>query len=428
MYSLNVIRYSLSAFILANKGKIPLAVIEASEREKCLIFQMNALQIVEQLRIKYHQVQSSAIMFKEYAALGWSQLAESLQTIEQLVVNKHYKHAIDKLDKLIDLSLLALDYYHKYNKLYLGVCIVLAYLGWIVYLLNQTTESSSNNNNNNNNNHKTNKNKQAIVWFVNRLFAAIALISVLLSWLQRFPLTYYVYTLLPVCLWRDAFARPLFWTRVAHISSQATLSRRRIVATVLKCTGALIAIECLVLTFKYRWIFSMLLVVHAAAELSAAMSMSMSSKHDHKGGGKHVRVLMVVSSLLLAVFPCLPVIQGYSHFYLVYASAGLVNVACVWAKVGGGGSQHAVLRSITSGSRWAANCLLVLNVVTLVNIVWIRKSIEWGGGLPVYGQLISCTSILSSVLIPVLADVALKTRLALIMLSLVNVYHHLSIS
>ncbi len=72
------------------------------------------------MQIKQKQCQDSAIFFKEFRDLQLENLESVLGTIDYLIANKKYKEAIDRLNRLIDHSLDALDYYHKYNKLYLG--------------------------------------------------------------------------------------------------------------------------------------------------------------------------------------------------------------------------------------------------------------------------------------------------------------------
>ena len=66
--------------------------------------------------------------------------------------------------------------------------------------------------------------------------------------------------------------------------------------------------------------------------------------------------------------------------------------------------------------------------MTLLNIFWIRKSVEIGNGLPRLGQIFSYLNILSCGLAPILCDINLKRRLILISFSLLNLYYHLSIS
>lgn len=42
---------------------------------------------------------------------------------------------IEQLNDLIDRILSAIDYYNKYYKFYLGVCISTAYIGWMLNLI-----------------------------------------------------------------------------------------------------------------------------------------------------------------------------------------------------------------------------------------------------------------------------------------------------
>lgn len=60
---------------------------------------------------------------------------ELLSQIDDLINQKRFEQARERLNVLISKSHQALDYYHKYNKFYLGSCIVLSCIGWIVFML-----------------------------------------------------------------------------------------------------------------------------------------------------------------------------------------------------------------------------------------------------------------------------------------------------
>ena len=68
-----------------------------------------------------------------------------------------------------------------------------------------------------------------------------------------------------------------------------------------------LGIECLVLTFFYRWIFSVVLAFYSLYLINEVKSSKQMA----------IKWTVVISSLLLAVFPLLPVIKGHTHFYLV---------------------------------------------------------------------------------------------------------------
>ncbi len=68
------------------------------------------------------------------------------------------------------------------------------------------------------------------------------------------------------------------------------------------------------------------------------------------------------------------------------------------------------------------------NVISLINVIFIRKSIELNFGLPLIGQIVSLIIAASCILIPTLSKPVLKRRLIFIIFSLSNLYFHLSIS
>lgn len=72
--------------------------------------------------------------------------------------------------------------------------------------------------------------------------------------------------------------------------------------------------------------------------------------------------------------------------------------------------------------------MLFANVISLVNVFFIRQFIVNNWGLPRLGQFISFCTILSCLLIPIISKPILKKRLTFIMFTLMNLYFHLSIS
>jgi len=83
---------------------------------------------------------------------------------------------------------------------------------------------------------------------------------------------------------------------------------------------------------------------------------------------------------------------------------------------------------ILKKSKINAYIMLAANVLSLLNVVFIRTSIDYEIGLPRLGQLLSFTMIPTCALIPIMSTQVLKKRLVFVLFTLGNVYFHLSIS
>ncbi len=83
---------------------------------------------------------------------------------------------------------------------------------------------------------------------------------------------------------------------------------------------------------------------------------------------------------------------------------------------------------ILKKSSLSAYMMLIANVVSLFNVVFIRTSIEYEMGLPRLGQILSFSMIPACALIPIVSTQVLKKRLLFVLFTLGNVYFHLSIS
>lgn len=203
-----------------------------------------------------------------------NQAYELLSQIDNLIDEKRFEQARERLDVLINKSHLALDYYHKYNKFYLGSCIVFSCIGWIVFMLiNNLKELDSD--------LWSSKGYQVKLYTkrINQFFFLVFVLTVLASLCrftltlslleiilfnytqfldQQFPLSYYFYNLLPIYLWWLNLLRYDFWLFVTN-----KILNENMLSNLIKLALLILGVECMVLTFFYRWIFSILLVAYS---------------------------------------------------------------------------------------------------------------------------------------------------------------------
>ncbi|CAF0725015.1 unnamed protein product [Brachionus calyciflorus] len=376
-------------------GKLPLGVLSSDKKTKSLAYLQNSLQIIEQLKIKHHHCKNSAIFFQEFKDLKISDTSKIIQKIENFIQHGNYEEAISETDRLIELSLKALDYYHKYNKFYLGLCIIFSCTGWIIFLLNHNLKSIVPT--------SLNLNRSIKASSINKIFTVFTLLTILAALYQNFPVTYYFYTLLPLFLWRSIFIDYKFLSFLMSIWSEKKIQNS--VYSILLIIG----IECMVLSFFYRWIFSILLVLY-----SIFLMIKLKIRQDQLV----TKTIIVLSSILLAVYPLLPVIKGYTHLYLVYLASIVSNMMFFFIM-----NKMEILKNSK-----ASYTMMVFNIFSLVNIFWIRQSIESNSGLPFLGQIFSYLTLLSCLFLPIVTELNLKKRLIYILFSFFNSYFHLSIS
>ncbi|RNA21396.1 GPI ethanolamine phosphate transferase 1 isoform X1 [Brachionus plicatilis] len=262
-------------------GKLPLEILNSNLEIKSLALKQNALQIIEQLKIKYDHCKKTAIFFKEFGDLKLDDVLNNLKSIDSYIQNENYNRAVIS-SKLIS------EHFFPYF-LRSKFCIISSCVGWIMYLLNHNLKSII----------PSELDKKVIKSSsINKIFLGLIVTTLLAAYYQSFPLSYYFYTLLPILLWR-------------------------------------------------------------------------------KSDQRIMKLIVVFSSILLGIFPLLPVIQGYAHLLLVYIGSVCSNVIFFFL----------MKRLETIRNSRFSKLMAGLNILSFFNIVWIRISIENNSSLPLLGQL-----------------------------------------
>jgi hypothetical protein len=100
-----------------------------------------------------------------------------------------------------------------------------------------------------------------------------------------------LYTFLPIFLWRIILLRSEFWAHFYEAWSSHKCHNS------LSLVALLAGVECLVLGFTYRWIYSLLLIAY-----SVYLAASLNTRPDQA----NFKYMIITSSLCLAAFPLLP--------------------------------------------------------------------------------------------------------------------------
>ncbi|XP_018650311.1 hypothetical protein Smp_065130.1 [Schistosoma mansoni] len=103
-------------------GQVPVEFLKIPEYDKVKLTRANWLQIYGQLKIKYAEKKKShfSILFREFPSLKMSDINNMENVCESLISSGKYHEAIQEYKHLTSLALNGLNYYHKYDRLYLG--------------------------------------------------------------------------------------------------------------------------------------------------------------------------------------------------------------------------------------------------------------------------------------------------------------------
>ncbi|KAK6293031.1 hypothetical protein J4Q44_G00365320 [Coregonus suidteri] len=161
----------------------------------------NAIQILEQFKVKMAQKKETTLsfLFTPYQLLTESRQAEFINKARVLIQLEEYEEAVSYMDikpgylSLMGHALEGLSYYHTYDRFFLGCSVVLGFTGWTSYvvLVILKTHASLRR-------PPTDQVSGKTLWWMG--VGATLLIGMFLT-IQRSPVTYYIYCLLPVPVW-----------------------------------------------------------------------------------------------------------------------------------------------------------------------------------------------------------------------------------
>uniref|UniRef100_A0A669DX52 GPI ethanolamine phosphate transferase 1 n=1 Tax=Oreochromis niloticus TaxID=8128 RepID=A0A669DX52_ORENI len=335
-------------------GVLPLLYLNNSERFKAESMYTNAIQVLEQFKMKMMQKKETTLsfLFTPYQLLTESKQAEFTQKARILIQLEKYED-ISLCQSLISHSLEGLVYYHTYDRFFLGCSVVLGFVGWTSYVVLVIL-------------------KTHLVFFscvqipgrnLARLCTCVAVVITVFLLIQRSPITYYIYCLLPVPV--DTFKI------IAQNFTCVSL-------TVRNKPGSCMAVYfCCpqVVSFFHR---AMLTVGLAVLSLWPFLS-------GLFGKAKSRSLSWLVGCLCLAAFPLMPVVGREPNIHLM-----LLVAVCAYVP------------SLT------------------------HSSLQQKRGLPLLNQIISWSTLASSIFVPLLSSTRLFHRLLSIFLSLTSTYLLLS--
>ncbi|PNJ64297.1 PIGN isoform 21 [Pongo abelii] len=238
-------------------------------------------------------------------------------------------------------------------------------------------------------------------------FVAIGILVAFFLLIQACPWTYYVYGLLPVPIWYAVLRE--FQVIQDLVASVLTYPLSHFVGYLLAFT---LGIEVLVLSFFYRYMLTAGLTAFAAWPFLTRLWTR----------AKVTSLSWTFFSLLLAVFPLMPVVGRKPDISLVMGAGLLVLLLSLCVVTSLMKRKDGFIKE-----ELLVHLLQVLSTVLSMYVVYsTQSSLLRKQGLPLMNQIISWATLASSLVVPLLSSPVLFQRLFSILLSLMSTYLLLS--
>uniref|UniRef100_A0A5F9C9T4 GPI ethanolamine phosphate transferase 1 n=1 Tax=Oryctolagus cuniculus TaxID=9986 RepID=A0A5F9C9T4_RABIT len=388
-------------FPLNSVGILPVDYLNNTDLFKAESMFTNAVQILEQFKVKMTQKKEVTLpfLFTPFKLLSDSKQLNILRKARSYIKQGKFDEAVSLCKELIHLALEGLSYYHTYDRFFLGINVVAGFVGWTSYASLLIIKSHSNLTRG-----LTVKKSSHLLPYG---FLAAGLLVALFLLIQACPWTYYVYCLLPVPIWYAVLRE--FQVVQDLVASLLTFPLSHFVGYLLVFT---VGIEVLVLSFFYRYMLTAGLIVFAGWPFLTKLWTQ----------AKITSLSWTVFSLLLAVFPLMPVVGRTPDISLVMGAGLLVLLLSLFAvpsliKRKGSLAKEELLVHLLQ----ILSTVLSMYVVYSTNSSLLRKQ-----GLPLMNQILSWAVLASSLVVPLLSSPALFQRLFSILLSLMSTYLLLS--
>ena len=295
-----------AALPVNSEGVIPIGYLHYNKQFSAETVFTNARQLTEQFRIKEERIYHSSLpfTFRPFPKLSSKEISERRLKIDGLIKEKHHQLAIEQSKKLINLTKEGIRYYHTYHRLILYLVISSGFLGWMVCIVLIILDISS-------------KTKLMFSQKPSDSFPYISaltgLVTMILLLCQSSPPLYYLYYLLPLVCWTYAWHNRGV---IRNAWSKALLKPSRVFKAVAAIILVLCGLELLVISFFYRSVLSVLLLV---LSLWPYLTDLVSKRWK-------LCVTWTVACLLVAIFPLLPVVGRNANYYLVVLAGSSVTV------------------------------------------------------------------------------------------------------
>ncbi|NXF06635.1 PIGN transferase, partial [Smithornis capensis] len=386
-------------FPLNSVGTLPLEYLNNSAHFKAESMFTNAVQILEQFKVKMSQKKETTLsfLFTPFKSIFGMRNLHSSKLL--LICFVHLQVSLCKT--LINLALEGLSYYHTYDRIFLGLSIAMGFVGWTTYVVLVIIKTHTNLT-------KTvpTNNKKSTVLFYG--FASAGMIIAFFLLIQTCPWTYYVYCLLPVPVWYAVVREiPVIQDLTTNILSL------HISQSIVFLLVGILGIEILVFSFFYRSALTVGLLVFAGWPVITQLWVQAKTR----------ALIWTLLCVLLAIFPLMPVVGREPNIPLVTA-AGLLTLLISCFSLTSLCKRENKNRNSEDLKVYFYQMLSIALSTYVVSST--HDSLKNKQGLPVLNQIISWMTLVSSPVLLFLSPTFLFHRLFSILLSLMSIYLLLS--
>ncbi|XP_023368169.1 GPI ethanolamine phosphate transferase 1 [Otolemur garnettii] len=390
-------------FPLNSVGILPVDYLNNTDLFKAESMFTNAVQILEQFKVKMTQKKEVTLpfLFTPFKLLSDSKQLDILRKARSCIKQKKFDEVVSLCKELIDLALKGLSYYHTYDRFFLGISVVTGFVGWISYASLLIIKSHSN---------LTRGVSIEIKKSSHLLPCSFVAIGVLIAFfllIQACPWTYYVYCLLPVPIWYAVLRE--FQVIQDLVTSLLSFPLSHFVGHLLVFT---LGIEVLVLSFFYRYMLTAGLIAFAGWPFLTQLWTQ----------AKITSLSWTFFSLLLAAFPLMPVVGRKPDISLVMGAGLLLLLLSLFVVT----SLMKRRSSFIKEDLWVHGLQMLNTVLSMYVVYSTHSSLLKKQGLPLINQIVSWATLASSLVVPLLSSPVIFQRLFSILLSLMSTYLLLS--
>uniref|UniRef100_A0A8C6AUV1 GPI ethanolamine phosphate transferase 1 n=1 Tax=Monodon monoceros TaxID=40151 RepID=A0A8C6AUV1_MONMO len=386
-----------------NQGTLPVDILNSTDLFKAESMFTNAVQILEQFKVKMAQKKEATLpfLFTPFNSLSDSKQINNLRKARSYIKQKKYDEAVSLCKELINLALKGLSYYHTYDRFFLAFNIVLGFVGWTSYASLLIIKSHCNLT------RGVSKEVKKPSHLLSCSFIAVGVLLALFLLIQACPWTYYIYCLLPLPVWYAVLRE--FPVIQGLVTLLLTFPPSHFVGYLLLF---ILGVEVLVLSFFYRYMLTAGLIAFAGWPFITPLWTR----------AKSTSLSWIFFCLLLAVFPLMPVVGRKPNIFLVVGAGLLVLLLSLFVVT-------SVLKRKDSfvSEELVLHLLQMLSTVLSMCVVYgTHNSLLKKQGLPLINQVISWIILASSFIMPLLSPLILFDRLFSILVSSMSTYLLLS--
>ena len=291
-------------FPVNSVGVLPVKFLDVSENKKAEILYFNALQMWNQFHRGDQIHEERKFFYKKYSKMEeMKQLKEELEkTISTKKKDeKNFAEILPKIKKLFNFCFSGLRYLQTYDRLMLFFITCSSYVLWIVYLSIWVRKNFIFFSEKKNNFHDEKKKNNNFFLMIDFFFLFCFFFFSLFFYLEKSPITYYLYILFPFYLSREIVHEK---REVEKIVLNIISSLKNKEQLLILCMTPLI-LEIIVFGYFKREIFFFCFIFIALWGFFCDIK------------NINVKIIWILSTLSTSVFPLFPVNHGDSLFLVI---------------------------------------------------------------------------------------------------------------